>query len=561
LYWDNYKERIEERIANPQNKENIKESNQRYIDKYEELSLEAVRRNLKKISYSEAPYTSLYRGALSHDDLIFFTRKLIDHFPVIKKKIADKYQLIFIDEYQDTSADVLHIFYEAMKYGSGKLYLFVDKMQQIYSTYDGSFEKEFANLNRSFNLNVNYRTTPCIVSILNKIYNDKKYEQSFYEINKDEEMAYKPEVIFSDQPTQTLEEKRQKYPNALVLYLLNKERFQSIGARTLYETVQNMKKYQFGGKYSVLDVLTKTDDSNPDKLFSLLFLMKQISDIYNQKIYGKLIRIIKNNKYVFNAPRYTIKRHSDKKVVSRLLSMAMDKFAKKDIPIKEFLLFLKDMKMVNPDYVDEIIEDEDYAEVLNVLTGEFNNLATYLDNPHVSTQHGVKGESHETVFFMAADSPNRPVVSMSRFLKLWSMAEVSLQVFDQFYYDYKNLISSVEQIIGMKCKELKKEQYESARQELTAKLVEFREKHEACGYYKYLLEEYFEKYFSRPGVTSFGKCLNENLVYGALSAYRLFYVGCSRARRNLSIIINLESVKGFENEIRDKFVKCGFEVG
>lgn len=216
--------------------------------------------------------------------------------------------------------------------------------------------------------------------------------------------------------------------------------------------------------------------------------------------------------------------------------------------------------MVNPDYVDEIVEDEDYAEVLNVLTGEFNNLTTYLDNPHISTQHGVKGESHETVFFIAADSSNRPVVSMSRFLKLWSMTEVSLPVFDQFYYDYKNLISSVEQIIGMKCKELKKEQYESTRQELTVKLVEFREKHEACGYYKYLLEEYFEKYLFRPGVTSFVKCLNENLVYEALSAYRLFYVGCSRARRNLSIIINLESVKGFENEIRDKFVKCGFKI-
>lgn len=560
LYWENYKDQIEERIANPQNKESIRESNQRYIDKYEALSLEIVRRNLKEISYSEAPYTSLYRGALSHDDLISFTRKMIDRFPVIKKKIADKYQLIFIDEYQDTSAHVLHIFYEAMKYSKGELYLFGDKMQQIYNTYDGSFEKEFATLNCSFNLSINYRTTPCIVSILNKIYNNKKYEQSFYEVNKDEKMDYRPEVIFSEHPAKTLEEKRQKYPNALVLYLLNKERFQNIGAGALYETVQNIEKYQFGGKYSVVDVLTKTDNSNPDKLFSLLFLIKQINDNYNQKIYGKLIRIIKNNKYVFNASKYTIKRHSDKKTVNQLLYIAMEKFNQKDTAIKDFLLFLKNMGMVNPDYVDEIVEDEDYTEVLNVAIREFDNLASYLDNPHISTQHGVKGESHETVFFMAANNSNRPVVSMSRFLKLWSTAEVSLPAFDQFYYDYKNLIHSVEQTIGMKCKELRKEQYEYAKQELTIKLADFKKKHETSGYYKCLLEEYFEKYFSKPGVTCFGKCLNENLVYGALSAYRLFYVGCSRARRNLSIIIDLENVKGFESEIRDKFARCGFRV-
>ena len=63
---------------------------------------------------------------------------------------------VFIDEYQDTSADVLHIFYEAMKGGKGKLYLLGDKMQQIYKTYDGSFEQEFLSLNREMNLQTNY---------------------------------------------------------------------------------------------------------------------------------------------------------------------------------------------------------------------------------------------------------------------------------------------------------------------------------------------------------------------------------------------------------------------
>lgn len=175
LYWEIYRTKIEKRILNIDKNENVEESNQRYIEKNGKLDMETVYSNLKEISYSEAPYTSLYRGALSHDDLISFTRILLDKFPAIKRKIADKYQLIFIDEYQDTSADVLHIFYEAMKNSKGQLYLLGDKMQQIYRNYDGSFESEFETLNCSYNLNTNYRTTPKIVSILNKIYNDKRY--------------------------------------------------------------------------------------------------------------------------------------------------------------------------------------------------------------------------------------------------------------------------------------------------------------------------------------------------------------------------------------------------
>ena len=98
-----------------------------------------------KISYGEGQYTSVYYGKLGHDDLIRFTQKAVEKFPVLKRKISSKYKLIFIDEYQDTSADVLRIFYSAVKDRNSELYLLGDKMQQIYSNEDGSFEEEFKN--------------------------------------------------------------------------------------------------------------------------------------------------------------------------------------------------------------------------------------------------------------------------------------------------------------------------------------------------------------------------------------------------------------------------------
>lgn len=56
---------------------------------------------------------------LSHDDLLSFTKKVVEKYPVILKKIRDKYQLVFIDEYQDTDADVLRLFYSSMVSGIG----------------------------------------------------------------------------------------------------------------------------------------------------------------------------------------------------------------------------------------------------------------------------------------------------------------------------------------------------------------------------------------------------------------------------------------------------------
>ena len=50
LYWILYKDIIEQRINNAENKENISDSNARYIEKYGALNLETVYSNLKKIS-------------------------------------------------------------------------------------------------------------------------------------------------------------------------------------------------------------------------------------------------------------------------------------------------------------------------------------------------------------------------------------------------------------------------------------------------------------------------------------------------------------------------------
>lgn len=72
LYWEIFKEKIEARIKNEERDEHIDQSNQHYIEKHGDLNVDLVRENLRELSYGETPFTSLYSGKLSHDDLIIY---------------------------------------------------------------------------------------------------------------------------------------------------------------------------------------------------------------------------------------------------------------------------------------------------------------------------------------------------------------------------------------------------------------------------------------------------------------------------------------------------------
>lgn len=96
--------------------------NARYIDKFGKLDFETIKNNLHKVFYNEQSYSSYYYGGLSHDDMLLFCRKMFEKFEMLKKRLSNKYRYIFIDEYQDTSADVLYIFYQSVLNTSSTLY-------------------------------------------------------------------------------------------------------------------------------------------------------------------------------------------------------------------------------------------------------------------------------------------------------------------------------------------------------------------------------------------------------------------------------------------------------
>lgn len=560
LYWEVYKNQIVERIENVSQNGNWAESNMRYIEKYGGLTPEIVRSNITMISYNQAPFNSLYRGALGHDDLISFTRLAVERFPVIKKKISDKYQVVFIDEYQDTATDVLQIFYSSMIGKKSKLYLLGDKMQQIYRNYNGEFETYFNIFNKSINLSVNYRTTPKIVSILNKIYNDECYKQTAYEKNKDENMDFLPEVRIVTDIEKNVSELMEQYKDSLILYLSNKSRFYNIGVGELYDAYSGMEKYSFGKKYNAVDVLTKEEIRENDALLSFLFTVNIIVDYFTKEFYGEVFRIIRKAGTYFNYEKFIIRKHIDKHLVKDKLDDIVALYNKLSTTVDDFLSLCVEKKYIREEFYSAVVEENDYKLVKNVKVQEVKVLADYMSDPKISTQHGVKGESHDTVVFVADNSRSNPVVHMSKFFEMWSNIDITLSEFDAFYYIYSQMLNQIENKIGMKCSQLKADTYISVASIIDEELQVFTKKNETNPYYIQLLKVKMDKYFGKKNVTNVKECLKEGTVYGPLCAYRLFYVGCSRAKRNLVIMINKKDIEGFEDKLRNKLMITGFNV-
>lgn len=560
LYWEVYKNQIVERIENISQNGNWAESNMRYIEKYGGLTPEIVRSNITMISYNQAPFNSLYRGALGHDDLISFTRLAVERFPVIKKKISDKYQVVFIDEYQDTATDVLQIFYSSMIGKKSKLYLLGDKMQQIYRNYNGEFETYFNIFNKSINLSVNYRTTPKIVSILNKIYNDECYKQTAYEKNKDENMDFLPEVRIVTDIEKNVSELMEQYKDSLILYLSNKSRFYNIGVGELYDAYSGMEKYSFGKKYNAVDVLTKEEIRENDALLSFLFTVNIIVDYFTKEFYGEVFRIIRKAGTYFNCEKFSIRKHIDKRLVKDKLDDIVALYNELSTTVDDFLSLCVEKKYIRDEFYSAVIEENDYQLVKNVKVQEVKVLADYMSDPKISTQHGVKGESHDTVVFVADNSRSNPVVHMSKFFEMWSNIDITLSEFDAFYYIYSQMLNQIENKIGMKCSQLKADTYISVASIIDEELQAFTKKNETNPYYIQLLKVKMDKYFGKKNVTNVKECLKEGTVYGPLCAYRLFYVGCSRAKRNLVIMINKKDIEGFEDKLRNKLMITGFNV-
>ena len=95
----------------------------------------------KGIQYKE--YLKLKEGIISHDELLIVANYLFEKHPKLSSVVKDKYQFIFIDEYQDTNKAVVDIFLNHFKKSEKQnlIGFFGDAMQSIYDDGVGNLDE------------------------------------------------------------------------------------------------------------------------------------------------------------------------------------------------------------------------------------------------------------------------------------------------------------------------------------------------------------------------------------------------------------------------------------
>ena len=138
-------------------------------------------------------------NAMDFDDLLTLTFKLFQEHEDIRKKYADRFDFLLVDEYQDTNHAQMRIVMQLCK-EKERVCAVGDDSQSIYSFRGAnidnilSFQSRFKGA-KLFKLEQNYRSTQSIVEAANSLikHNSNQIPKNVYSKNdKGESLIYKP---------------------------------------------------------------------------------------------------------------------------------------------------------------------------------------------------------------------------------------------------------------------------------------------------------------------------------------------------------------------------------
>lgn len=143
----------------------------------EELN-DAVRESIKQhhykdVAYNDTPFDNFKNATFGHDGLIKIAALLFSNYSNLGKIVRDKYDCIFIDEYQDTDEKIIDSLIYSTPNDGLAVGLFGDSEQAIYDDGIGSATR-FIDDGRLklIEKEDNYRCSPQVIEVANKFRSD-----------------------------------------------------------------------------------------------------------------------------------------------------------------------------------------------------------------------------------------------------------------------------------------------------------------------------------------------------------------------------------------------------
>lgn len=396
------------------------------ISYHEEVDIEEALKD-KIIDYGISRKIS--EGLIWHDDLLVLAKEIFAKYPLLNKIFSDKYDYVFIDEYQDTNPLVIDIFINMIKSKiKTRFGFFGDSMQSIYESGIGDLNEHINNKTIvEIKKPDNYRCSLAVINLCNKIRIDgiiqspSKIDECGIVRNNSGRAIF----VYSNNDLNAFEQTE-----------LYKEIFENTKPdKELYLTYRLIsKKHNFSDLFNAYTEeyhsygREKLMGENKDNIAKFLDRMSELIYLYQSGRYNEFIQ-----KTAFN-----LKTHSSKVELRKAIDNAI---SEKDI--EWTVNFMVSKNLLKPN--DDLTEKPNLWNKVKAINFEQAMNVYYLENKHTpySTQHGVKGDEFKNVLvvlnngqwfkynFTKLFSSNPPTQTLKLFYVCISRAENNLAVFMQ----------------------------------------------------------------------------------------------------------------------------------
>ncbi len=339
------------------------------------------------VSIKYENYRNLSQGIISHDDVLKVANVMFATYPLLSKIISDKFDYIFIDEYQDTQKAVVDIFLKHTKVGGNQpvcIGLFGDSMQSIYATGIGNI-REYVESGAVVEIikGDNYRCAVHVIELLNKLRTDIQQEPA--------KRSEEGDIINKTGTITFLHSTREFDLECFKQSEFSKDwDFDDVNETKILFLTHRLSAIQLG--FAELLAAYRYPDSligkEPDRFAQHLLKIGRVLCGYYSKEYADVIATIDTK----------IKNNADKKRIGTTLREIV---AEITLSIHDAILRLDREKIVKKDdkFTEYIKGHEDfYFRVKELHLSQVIAYYKYYNSfsPY-STQHGIKGAEFENV--------------------------------------------------------------------------------------------------------------------------------------------------------------------
>lgn len=289
------------------------------------LGEDIASKDYSTIGYNDTSFDSLKDLTFGHDGLLKVFHLLINKYPLLSKMIADRYDYIFIDEYQDTNADIVCDLIQVSQNSELTLCLFGDSMQSIYSDGVGNVDEYIGDSLISIPKPDNYRCAYEIIKFVNPLRLDGLEQEVAFkrkangEIETEESRHGFAKVLYSiceQKPNaRSLEEEKALYQSKIDELIRKAKEFCPTAKILMLTNKAIAEKNRFQNLYRIFDNRYYDVGDHMEKYFSSIQVLEfcDVCNAYLRGEYNTLIKSIRLN-------GYSIRSLSDKKTINDIMA-------------------------------------------------------------------------------------------------------------------------------------------------------------------------------------------------------------------------------------------------